>query len=510
MKSLLWHELVKVALVGTERQAVKLTSLDNQLGEVLNKLDIKDKEGSLLSAAGAIALYQKAGKLTLPDEQQPLSESCEPEELSVCSFRAGQYLAQIISGERANLLPEWLAVATTAKKLAPPRYLPELLTLGQKQRNLRTAILPVLGKRGLWLAAQNPDWNYFFSNNTVEIGQKNNFESRRLLLARQREKDPIEALEQLKATWKKESADEKAGLLQVLETGLSINDEPFLEAVLDDKRKQVRNIAAKLLVKLPESRLVQRTIARVRPLIQLSGNSLQITLPQKCSPDMTRDGIDESVYNAALGEKAGWLLQMVSDVPPSLWCDTWGKTPKEILQAVNGNEWEKLLLEGWAIASTRSQDRAWAEALLAVIGKFRHGYLVKIEQQIEGLLRILPSDRALAAILQTLLQYQNKLLNLQHPALAMLTVNPYPWTEKISKIVLLNIRQVLEVNQQQNDRSLRSLYGDFARYMDTSIVAEADADLRSVLKPESYGKEFVEEFLATLLFRSDMREALKE
>jgi Family of unknown function (DUF5691) len=506
MKSLLWHELVTTALVGTERQPVKLTSLDNQLGEVLSKLDKNDKEGSLLSAAGAIALYQKAGKLALADDTLP--ESSEPEELPVCSLRAGQHLAQILNGERANLLSEWLSVATDAKKLAPPRYLPELLTLGQKQRNLRTAILPVLGKRGLWLAAQNPDWNYIFSDSTEKAGVKDNLFLRRLLFARQREKDPNEALEQLKATWKKESADEKASLLQVLEIGLNINDEPFLEAALDDRRKQVRNIAAKLLVKLPESRLVQRMIARAYPLLQLSGDRVQVTLPQKCSQDMTRDGIDESVYNAALGERAGWLLQMVSCVTPSVWCDTWGKTPKQILQAIDGSEWEKLLLEGWAIASITSQDKAWAEALLAVPGKFGHGYLVKVEQQIEGLLKIVPSDRALAAILQTLLQYQNKLLNSQHPALAMLTVCPYPWTEEISKLVLLNIRRVLEQNQQQNDRSLRSLYGDFARYMHTSVVYQADVDLRSALK-SSCGKEFVEEFLATLLFRFDMRKALE-
>ncbi|MFH7027443.1 MAG: DUF5691 domain-containing protein [Heteroscytonema crispum UTEX LB 1556] len=509
MKSLLWHELVTTALVGTQRQAVKLTSADNQLAEVLSRLDKNDKEGSLLSAAGAIALYQKAGKLTLADDRQLLPESCEPEELPVCSLSAGQYLAQILNGERANLLPEWLSVATVAKKLAPPRYLSELLTVAQKQRNLRTAILPVLGKRGLWLAAQNPDWNYLLSENAVISCQNDNFKAIKLLLAKYREKDPNEALEQLKATWKKESAEERASLLQALEINLNINDEPFLEAALDDRRKQVRNIAAKLLVKLPKSRLVQRMIARVRPLLQLNGNRVQVTLPQKCSQDMTRDGIDESVYSAALGEKAGWLLQMVSYVPPSLWCDTWGKTPKQIVQAIDGSEWEKLLLEGWAIASTTSQDIAWAEVLLAVSGKFGHGYLLKVEQQIENLLKVLPSDRALAVILQTLLQYQNKLLNSQHPALAMLTVSPYPWTEEISKVVLSSIRRVLEQNQQQNDWSLRSLFGDFARYMDPSVVYQADVDLRSVLKPESYGREFVEEFLATLLFRFDMREALK-
>ena len=42
----IWQDLVKTAVVGTQRQQLKLVTQDNQLGEVLSRLDTNDKEGS--------------------------------------------------------------------------------------------------------------------------------------------------------------------------------------------------------------------------------------------------------------------------------------------------------------------------------------------------------------------------------------------------------------------------------------------------------------------------------
>ena len=117
-----------------------------------------------------------------------------------------------------------------------------------------------MGKRGYWLAAHNPDWNYVNSEITDKAWQTGSKEARRSLLQRLREQGADKAREKLQKTWKKESAEERASLLAALEINLSMNDEPFLEAALDYKRKQVRDVAAKLLSKLPESRLCQRMI----------------------------------------------------------------------------------------------------------------------------------------------------------------------------------------------------------------------------------------------------------
>ncbi|MGI8504366.1 MAG: DUF5691 domain-containing protein [Hassallia sp.] len=509
----LWQEVVKTALIGTERQGLKAIPSDHKLGEILSCLDSSDKEGSLLSAAGAFALYQRAGKISL--DKQPKENRSESEELLDCSLLSRQHLALILSGN-AQLLPEWLTVAAAAKRRVPSQCLPHLLTLGQKQSNLRALILPVLGKRGYWLAKHNQDWNYVNREITVKAWQTGSKEVRRSLLQRLREQDADIAREQLQKAWKKESGDERASLLAALEINLSMNDEPFLEAALDDKRKQVRDVAAKLLSLLPKSRLCQRMIERVHPLIIFNHNSVQVTLPSTCDGSaaakgdrpMIRDGIDQSRYSSALGEKASLLLQMLCCVPPSFWCHNWGKTPQQLLQVVDGSEWEKMLLEAWATAALKSQDSVCAEVLLPNASKFYHSYLGNGEELVVGLLKLLGQDKADALILQILLQNQGKLLNLNHPAYTLLKHYQTPWSGKVSQFVLLSIRKYIEVNKQHYEWGMRSLFQSFALYMEPSLL-EAAGELCAVVEEGSFWQDFVNEFLATLLFRFEMIQELR-
>ena len=161
---------------------------------------------------------------------------------------------------------EWLTLLTEAKKVVSPKYLPELLTLGKKQNHLHKDILAVLGKRGIWLAAQNPEWNYAVGD-TDKIWKNGSLEARIKLLKELRQSQPEKARSQLQNIWSQERAPERASLLEVLEVGLSVDDEPFLEVALVDKSKQVRDVATRSLAQIPESKLVQRMIERVRPLL---------------------------------------------------------------------------------------------------------------------------------------------------------------------------------------------------------------------------------------------------
>lgn len=493
-------QIVTTALVGTGRQSLRLDLADNQLGEVLKHLDHTEKETELLSAVSAYALYECAGKISKV-QKQSLPEKSEIENLPVCSLLSGQHLALILSGN-AQLLPEWLRVAFG--KRVPPQYLPHLLTLGKKQSHLRAAILPVLGKRGYWLAMHNPEWNYVNSKNNDKAWQSGSKENSKLLLQRLREQEPHLAREKLEASWKKENGEERANLLAALEVNLSMNDEPFLEAALDDKRKQVRDVASLLLSKLPESRLCQRMITRVFPLLQLNHNRVKVTLPTKCDRSMIRDGIDQSRYSSALGEKATLLLQMLGCVPPSFLCHIWQKTPKELVQAVDGIEWEKMLLEGFAYSACKTQDVAWAEVLLPVSSKFYDAFLGKGEELVVGLLKVLGQDKANALILQTLLPHQSKLLNLKHPAYILLKHYQMPWSGEISEIVLSSIGKYIEASNQ-SEWGVRSHFQSFALYMQPSII---DAAAELLVVENSFWQDFVDEFLATLLFRFEMIQEL--
>ena len=78
---------------------------------------------------------------------------------------------------------------------------------------------------------------------------------------------PASALELLTASWATEPSTTRAAFVAAMSTGLGADDEDFLEAVLDDSRKDVRAAAAALLRGLPGS----RRAARLRRLALAAG-----------------------------------------------------------------------------------------------------------------------------------------------------------------------------------------------------------------------------------------------
>ncbi|MGD1911649.1 MAG: DUF5691 domain-containing protein [Rivularia sp. (in: cyanobacteria)] len=505
----IWQDLVKTAVVGTQRKDFTILKQDNQLGEVLICFDSNDKEGSLLRAAGVISLYQKAGKLTAIDNQTNL-ETCELDDSTCCNQLSEQHLKMILGGEYSEILPEFLRVTAEVGKVVSPRYLPDLLALGKKQYDLRKHILPVLSKRGIWLAAQNREWNYVIAESIEKNWKNGSLETRKNLLKELRQSEPEKGRKQLQNIWSKERAQERANLLSMLEFGLSVDDEPFLEDALEDRSKQVRDVAARLLAQIPESKLVQRMIERVRPLVNLDKNGIEVLLPKKCTLSMTQDGIDESKYIPSLGEKASLLLQMLACVPPSLWSDTWRKTPVELIKILENSKWERLFLEAWVTATIRSQDGAWAEALLKVSVRLYHK-LSNVDELIKKLLKILPDSQVQDLLLYILQQYPNTPFNSANPAFSLLIHTPYIWNEEISQVVILSIKSCIESNRQVNNWQFGSALEKFSLKIAPSIYPKA-AETLTLEISENISKSLIEaidRFLGKLQFRFEMREALK-
>ncbi|MEM6400236.1 MAG: DUF5691 domain-containing protein [Cyanobacteria bacterium P01_D01_bin.116] len=505
----IWQDLVKTAVIGTQRQKLKIVSQDNQLDEVLSSLDTDDKEGCLLSAAGTIYLYQKAGQLAVIDNKKTL-ETCDLDDLPYCSQVSGQHLEIILSGGDTRALPEWLKLLAETKKVVSPKYLPELLALGKRNNHLRNDILPVLGKRGIWLAAQNPDWNYVRGENTDKIWKNGSLEAKKNLLKELRQSEPKKGREQLQNIWSKERAQERSILLEALEVSINLDDEPFLEDALDDRSKLVRDVAARLLAQIPESKLVKRMIERVRPLLSLDRNGIEVTLPKKCTLEMTQDGIDESKYIPSLGEKASLLLQMLAYVPPSIWSIYWNKNPIELINIIENSKWEKLFLEAWTTATVRSQDIAWAEALLKSSVRL-YKNLNNIDNTIVNFLRILPCSQVETLTLEVLQQSSDKPpFNSASPAFPLLIHTPNIWNEEISREVISSIKSCIENNNQVNNWQFGSALGRFSIKISPSIYHEA-TEILALEESENIHQsviEAIDKFLVQLKFRFEMKQAL--
>lgn len=504
-----WQELVTTALVGTERQRPGLPPDGTPLGEGLSGLSGQSPERTLLAAAGAVSLYQRAGTLASRDDRE-LPPPAEADTQPVCSARAAQQLELMLAGTHAGALPEWLRFAAQRGLRVPEHLLPELLQAGRQDRSLREPILEVAGKRGRWLAAQNREWSYLaideVEENAWETGAR---AARQLVLSRVRAVDPARARTMVEETWSQEAADDRAAFLATFRQGLSREDEPFLEAALDDRSKVVRQTAADLLARLPGSAFQARMWERLQPLVTVNVNGgllgvgrsvkIRVTLPEQCDKSMQRDGIEAkpAPYDKRFGEKAWWLVQMLSSLPPGTWSRE--ASPREVLDAGLKTEWKEALTTAWATAAERARDAEWAEALLS-LGNPR---LVS-----EELVELLPPPQREALAIK-LLAAGTQVADTQHPAMQVVLRCRHAWSDELSRAVLSKARERLK-SQKSYDWSLQQALPDFGLYIRPALAEEAATGWPELDGARSYLTEQIERLTSLLQFRREMLEEIQK
>jgi hypothetical protein len=377
-----WQALVATALVGTGRQTPEPPGGEGALKVLLDELDWSQPEGALLGAVGAIALHQQIGQQP-PQKDWPTVEPCSLEDAPVIKTAIARHLDTAIS-TYPDVLPELLSLIAQAGQRVPERQLPRLLQLGQQTSALRPYVAAVVGKRGQWLAAQQPDWSYARVGGVHEfsldlpqlqyIWANGRRSERILLLQRWREADPGAARAALEAVWVTASAKDREAFINALEINLTMADEPFLEAALSDRAVSVCRVAANLLVRLPESRLCQRMASRLQPLVQLKGEGdrlqIDVSLPQSYHNEWEKDGLSPSIgvsRRETVSQRKGgtfslYLELMLAAAPLDVWGD-----PVVVLRVLQDHPWETLLTAGWALATLRQQRTDWADAFLHIL-----------------------------------------------------------------------------------------------------------------------------------------------
>jgi hypothetical protein len=505
-------ELTQIALLGTERQSISATAANTPLGQLQSKVDVNQREGALLSLAALSALHERIGRLPAQDKT-PSPSPCPVEKQPRVSERAGSLLLRLLGGEHAEILPEWLKLAAQAAQLAPPEAMPALLNLGAPKPEFHEAILPVLGERGRWLAVQNSEWAWVagVTNDDEILWQTEDSSARLLFLQRLRKANPTRARELLLSTWQTESPEDRAAFITALGIGLTPEDEAFLEAALDDKRKEVRRAAATLLAQLPESALVKRMIERVRPLLKFvpgeSGSllrlkkgkpaSLEIILPAECDKLMQRDGIDPKPL-PGYGEKAGWLMQMLEAVPLAFWTTEWKVAADEIISASAECEWRDAMFEAWVRAAARQKVQAWAEALLVIAVQSRH---ISKFDELTAAVRASHSEKLFGAALDA---DDGKTSGIQEP---MLTHSRHNWSVEFSRTVLKWLRKKATI--ESTEWQLRNQLKVFALRLAPEVLAEAATGWPAEGKAWEFWSKGVDEFLAVAQFRAEVRAAFK-
>ena len=380
----LWTDLTAAALLGSGRGFLSV-SLPGRLSELLADSAAEER---LLRTAGILATAQMAA-LTANPSTEPVPAPALPETASPVAEPEGiALLARIIEKGQTPLLVEACRLLASAGRSLPPRLLPRALELGCQSVALREPLRQALGYRGAWLAAQNPDWKFAALANVESadsrLWDEGDVRQRAAYLRSLRTTDPAEARRLLEVAFAGETARDRVLLLPSLGENLGPEDEPFLAATLaSDRSKEVRGIAAALLSRLPDSDFAHRMTARLEPCIRIERKLLRtvtvIEPPPAFAPEWKADALEEQPpAQVKFGERAWWLLQMVSYTPLAWWETKLALDPDGILALAAKSEWKAALLTGFRTAISRQPGHAaWTAALLKR-GGFSHQEAVQL------------------------------------------------------------------------------------------------------------------------------------
>ena len=314
---------------------------------------------------------------------------------------------------RSPLLPEWFHAAQKYDYRAPESMTAQLLAQAKALQEHRANILRLAGSRGQWLAAQNPEWADLVrpSTDNPDVWIYGSASERKRWLADLRRADPDTARTYLQQTWDKENGNDRATFLSVLDTNLTLQDEPFLEAVLDDRRADVGRISANFLRQLPDSAYTLRMAERAKKTIRTERTMLRTTVtvepPTTLDDEDRRDGLTE----------VGAVRQIVSSAPLHLWNDMFGSAEKAI-RATIPEEDRPFIIDAWSDAAAVQRNQEWADVLLPGSIKAEHLLPVASPQSRERYVKSLGDELLTATPF-------NPLTTLEHP-----------WSREVSAHVL--------------------------------------------------------------------------
>ncbi|PDW01063.1 hypothetical protein A9Q02_07855 [Candidatus Chloroploca asiatica] len=508
-----WKDLTTVALMGTVRRPQLPQPPVGVLADLVAELPGEGEPAArLLDVAAAATLYVRAGALPpvlaldpvapAPDETQP-----------ICGREAASLLSQVLEGQPEFLVREWLARAAAHEVRVPPPFLPALLERARTSPDLQPLVMKVIGERGRWLANFHPGWAFASVSETTVAAQDatalqaawdvGTCGERLVLLKAVRPERPALARSLIESTWAQEKADDRQALVEALRSELSIADEPFLEAVLDDRSRGVRQLAAALLATLPTSRLAQRMTERALALVQYSGGllaKLSIELPTGCDEAMQRDGISREPP-PGLGERTWWFVAIVARTPPSAWCNAWSRSASTLLETRMPKEWREPMLKAWITATLAFRDQAWAQALVA------YGLNNPDAVDVFPLLPLIPPVEREILVL-TLLKANQK-ASRHGLTRQLLEARLTPWSNQLAQAILAHFARelaLLRPTEFHHQSNLRQTLDLLVEAVPPELAAQAVSIIPPAIAEHNYWRQLIAPFRDRLHLRRRIAE----
>lgn len=363
------------ALVGTSRRAPAHAPAG--LGTPPEETELLLDQAALfdvLSRGGARAIQGRPTE-PAPPETRPYAP---PEAQRLLGLLLHQ---SPVSGElRDDLILGWLLACARHNAILGPSLVPELAALALRDTSMRQPLSNCWGERGRWLASM---FHPRLVASTVasrdalqETVPPEDVEelvrswptldraAASIELRRLRNTDPDRGRDLLAAHWAKLPAKAREEHLTVLGEAMTLADEDFLEAALDDRAKAVRSQASSLLRRLPGSRLMHRMGERLAPLIQVEKRMLRPTkirliLPQGVDEAGVRDGL-AAPDPTVTGQAPYWLKFLIRSSPLDVWSQVSGMKPRDVVAALDLSPSDR---EAFELMIGDSGDSEWADAV---------------------------------------------------------------------------------------------------------------------------------------------------
>lgn len=398
-----WAPLLPTLMVGTDRQAGPLPQWPGEVGELIAKAgaDASGPAAAVLRAAAVLAPCLLAGARPQP-VLTPLPPPAGEDHRPVAPTDVWPLLHWALQDGPARLHLLVMHTLAEAGYRLPPGLLPLALDLGRRSTALRPALLPALGERGLWLAAQREEWRWAAGASgevpTEAHWTDGTLEQRRVFLRHERQTAPAAARARLAQALTELPAKERVELLPVLQTGIGPEDEALLERCRADRSREVRDLAVQLLMQVEGAAHTQRAQSRLAALLRNTGTATApiwtLDAPTAVAPDWEADQIvPVRPQHDSLGDRGWWLYQLVRQVPVGWWTAHTGLSPAELLAWAARTDWAEALSRGWLEALAATQEPDWAEAFLELLHPNAAGRTHPLASRSAQVLQWLPPER---------------------------------------------------------------------------------------------------------------------
>ncbi|MBT5019468.1 DUF5691 domain-containing protein [Planctomicrobium sp.] len=415
---MLSDQLLKVALVGTAQAPQVPINSENDVDSLIGPSIELSIESQFLLRAGRLAIYQRAGQLPVTVPQVDTFPSKERVEYSDSFLKLFE---TALTKEQHVLLPEFLSLLASRKLFAPDKYIPRLLDL--EDLTVRPLIQAVVGAKGEWLSQFNPNWNWTVSDPTLGssdleghqgLWDDGTFPERLAALRAIRKLNPELGRELLAEVFTKEKVENRKQLLAAINEELGPEDIEFLTLCLSDRSKYVRQQAANLLAKIPNSEVSQRNRMRANNILTQSDSNNASKLvcqpPQELPTGWEEDGLEVNPPNKR-GQRAFWTEELISKIPLQHWESQFSATPVELINGILNDDYAHAVITGWSKAISgkivTSEFQGWLNSLWkywsAMLQHPQQAVVIQALEQLGGLARKMSStdlDRQLLQLLR--------------------------------------------------------------------------------------------------------------